>query len=185
MTKRDVGILVCRILAIFSLVQMLHYVPSFLALADPFFTSGPWSAADVFMLVTQALPFFLFNMMAVFLWRKAGLISAWMLGHDLYDNQFEPETQPMRIRADDLQTVAFSALGLWLLIDAIPRAAAYATQIIYTRSMTDTSVGGKVITMATSIDLAVRLILGLWLLFGARGLVGVVRTMRSTEAKNK
>jgi len=181
MTKRDIGVLACRILAIYAWINTLHYLPTVLGLADPVFGETVWSDYETYFHLTSAAPFFLLIFAGWFLWKWAGLISSWMLGHTLHDHQFEPEVSPARFEAADLHVIAFSTLGAWFLLESLPLAASYLTQYFYARTLSELRTGHQIFTLSTFIDLSVRLLLGFALLFGSRGMVGALRRLRGME----
>ena len=180
MTKRDVAILACRILAICAWLDAVAYVPAFFELADPIFNEdATWSMLDVFMQLNLALPLVLFSIAGAFLWKWSGLIAAWMVGHDLQDHQFEPESNPQRLEARDLHVIAFSTLGLYVLIDLIPTITYYANTYVYARPVVGDNRSFQSWLLSTAIEIGARLFLGIWLLFGARGFVALLRKLRT------
>jgi hypothetical protein len=82
---------------------------------------------------------------------------------------------------DDLQAALFCALGLFFLVDAVADLVRWAAAFAF-------SVGtGRGSAFATAnvgqlAYLVVRLVSGIWLLFGARGLRGLLRTLRRAGA---
>lgn len=77
----------------------------------------------------------------------------------------------------EYQAVAFSVLGMWLLAEYIPTVFYWFGYARYLNSHPDVSLTlkeyGKVASTFGGI------IIGLWLLFGARGIVGILRYARS------
>jgi len=179
MTKREVGILACRLLALYAWIQSLHYVPAVLDLSQLFY--DPWSRQQYVLLelIASAVPFVLLLGLAIFVWRRAGLISAWIFAHDIQDHQLEPESNPHAVQLEDIQVVAFSTVGLWLLLDVMPQAAAYSVQLIYAYQLSDFDLGYNLALLAKTIEVLLRVAAGFWLLFGARGLVNLLRKLRT------
>jgi hypothetical protein len=94
--------------------------------------------------------------------------------------------QPSRLPVEQLQTAAFCLLGLWLLTEALPHAV-YVAMIVYHSSKSNASVSLSPWEYATTVQVLAELIIGLWLLFGARGLLGILRWARhagTTEPSN-
>jgi hypothetical protein len=94
--------------------------------------------------------------------------------------------QQSRLPGEQLQTAAFCLLGLWLLTEALPHAA-YVATIVYHSSRPRASVSLTPWEYATISQVLAELIIGLWLLFGAKGLLGILRWARhagTTEPSN-
>lgn len=88
--------------------------------------------------------------------------------------------------AAQLQSVGFCLLGLWLLTQAVP-GLAYQTVIFhwYTRPGSTLELGPR--DYAALAERLVELALAIWLMFGARGLLGLIRearTLGSSSARN-
>jgi hypothetical protein len=79
---------------------------------------------------------------------------------------------------EQLQSAGFCLLGLWLLTEAIPRATYWMVMVYYsTRPNTPVDLGPG--SYAQMFQIAVEIALALWMLFGARGLLGLVRWART------
>ena len=77
----------------------------------------------------------------------------------------------------DLDVIAFSILGLWLLATAVPDMIYWILtwSVILSKELGDAMVTDQVIsTIVTGFEL----IMGFWLLLGAKGLRGLLRRMR-------
>jgi hypothetical protein len=86
--------------------------------------------------------------------------------------------QPTPLPIDQLQAAGFCLLGLWVLTEAIPRLV-YVIFIVYHSTRPNAMVAldpGQYAGIARTL---VELGIGLWLLFGARGLLGVIRWART------
>jgi hypothetical protein len=81
------------------------------------------------------------------------------------------------LRVNEIQVVAFSILGLWVLSTAVPDIFYWSTFVYLAKginfSLKPEHIGNVVATV-------IELIIGFWLLFGARGLRGLVRLTRSS-----
>jgi hypothetical protein len=86
--------------------------------------------------------------------------------------------QASRLPVEQLQTAAFCLLGLWLLTEALPHAA-YVATIVYHSSRSKASMSHTPWEYATISQVLAELIIGLWLLFGAKGLLGILRWARN------
>ena len=82
-------------------------------------------------------------------------------------------SEPVASSPNDWFTVGCSLIGLWLLTATIPGLVNYLT-IIYLIQHMPGEVGLDASRHANAISFAVALCIGLWLLFGARGLNGLL-----------
>lgn len=88
------------------------------------------------------------------------------------------KTDYVQVPLDQAQSVGFTLLGLWVLASAVPDAF-YWLFLIYRASIPETLFGLRTSDYANVVSTAVEVILGVWLLFGARGLLGLLRRARS------
>jgi hypothetical protein len=81
------------------------------------------------------------------------------------------------LNAAEIEVVAFSVMGLWVLATAIPDVFYWAIFVLRLKSIELANV-----TLADSIGniiaTAVELVIGVWLLFGSRGILGLIRGLR-------
>jgi len=132
MAKREIAGLCCKVLSIYALVQALIYMHDLWSFLSPF--DHPDIKTPTVRAIGQMLyglqPIMLLGL-SMFLWRWSGLISAWMAGYDLQDHRDELEGGPKSANLIDVQAVVYSSLGLWLLIEALPRVALHALFVIH------------------------------------------------------
>ena len=77
----------------------------------------------------------------------------------------------------EYQAVAFSVLGMWLLVEYLPTLFYWFGYAFYLNGHPGESFTAK--DYGKAISTVFGLVIGLWLLFGARGIVGLVRYARS------
>ena len=85
--------------------------------------------------------------------------------------------QSTHLQVAQVQSAAFGLLGLWLLSEAIPQAS-YTAVILYYATRPNAMMVLEPRNYAAMVRMVVEFGLGLWLLFGARGLLGIVRWAR-------
>jgi hypothetical protein len=113
----------------------------------------------------------LLALLVVVLWRFPLLVARKVFPLALSD-----DSAPLTL--DQAQRVGFCLLGLWLLTEAIPRAV-YAAIMIYYSTRPNAAVELQPQNYAAMAQTFAELCLGLWLLFGASGLVGLLRWART------
>jgi hypothetical protein len=85
---------------------------------------------------------------------------------------------PTSLPIDQLQSAGFCLLGLWLLTEAVP-GVVYEAVMIYYSTRPNAAVELRPDNYAAMAQTAIELGLGLWLLFGAKGLLAIVRWART------
>lgn len=73
---------------------------------------------------------------------------------------------------EQIQSAGASLLGLWVLSSAVPNLGFYAVAIFVTGATVESG------TYASIARLVIEVVIGLWLLFGARGIFGLVHWAR-------
>ena len=109
------------------------------------------------------------------------------LSHSLVQ-QYADE-KPINTRGIDIQRVAFSLFGMWMLVGLVPNLVGNIIAWLWEAvRWTGQSAGGFFRWPITFYDL-IYLVVGLWLILGTRGIVGVIYKTRqwareSRRAKN-
>jgi len=165
--KEQIVGLAVRLFAIFLVVYTLRYATSLVSFAtlDP-----PDYVSSAFILLFGLSPL----LIAILLWRSPLTVASKLIP------QTDAGTKPKALGEVEAQVIAFSILGLWLLVSAIPDIFYWVTYVYRIKSigfggvrteLTPQYIAGIASTIA-------ELVLGAWLLFGSRGLVGLIRKFR-------
>ena len=80
----------------------------------------------------------------------------------------------VNVSAERLETLFFSVVGLWLVVSAMPEIVQYTIYMLVmdaVSSKTEIGLFGQVVKMLT----------GLWLLIGSKGVVNTLRKLRGGE----
>lgn len=182
MTKREVGFLACRLMAVYLFMQGIWQLSNSLSRLD-FFSysanSGKISitvnggAADPLQIVLLVL----FQLSPVILtW--AGVIGLWVFSGEVAKRLFDgapeaiEEGQPLII-ARDIRAVAFCCLGLFFLVNDFSYIAALVARPVI--NLFSSSAPQFNSYMIPPWEIVVRFAISLWLVFGARGLAGLWR----------
>lgn len=164
MTKREIAVLVCKIFGIYTFL-----------LAVQGLTTG------LFMLPTHpygyTIPLFILLILGYIFFFKPDSIGKYMVSEEKESKiKFE-------VDYEDIQKIAFSVIGLFILASAIPRVFGAILQIltiqIYQRD-------NYPFWLRTSslIEAVLRLGIGLWLFLGSRALVEFLRKIREAGVNN-
>jgi len=161
--EQIVGVAV-RLAAVFLALYTVRYATGLIQYtsAPPPNTVSPWFIGTIATTHLAAAALLWFFPLAV----------AKKLIPDLGANQ---ERTPLDIY--DIQAVAFSALGLWVLTSAVPDVFYWAT---YFHQANQAGMNRQLppASVADIVSTAIHLVVGFWLLFGARGLAGLIRLAR-------
>ena len=164
MTKREIAILSFKVLSVYAFLRVIDNLPYILY---SMFGNDAKKAIIPNLLITT-IPPLLLVLFGALLWYMAPFLASSVYKSAAFEN--EPNAS-----LADIQTVAFTIVGLFLLASALPEIVSFIV-IYYTMWATD--IGGKRALIQNIIVLLLKIGLGLWLLLGSRGLVNVIRSMR-------
>lgn len=182
MTYRQAATLACKVLAIITLLQAVELLSNVISMAINFWSWGQrgqvypfWAEAARFVPPVAQL------IIGIWLWKRAGVVAAWITGSELQDSPEEPETDPHRANDHEIQAVVLSSLGVWVLLQVVPQILAMIFQTLFTwmitRQLVRTGGGVDSRIWMWSFDL----LLGLWLIFGAPGITRLLRRARGEK----
>lgn len=185
MTQRQVARLACKLLAIYAVIMALDELRW--TTANLFAAISAFRYAGSIDAITYLGPFLVPLIQFVFalwLWKRAGVVAAWICGHDLQDDMDEPDAVPVRADIDAWQGVAISSMGVWVMITVIPRIVTQAMN--FTIEWLLGGVGARRAAGAVSWEIWIWLTqfgIGLWLIFGCAGIVKGLRRFRPRAAE--
>jgi hypothetical protein len=180
MTRRELASLCVRLLGIISILMAIGVlgitIPMMVANFQYF-----EGMSKLGMFVGSVIGPGLLLIAGIILWKKAGSIASLITGHDLQDESDEPEVVRIDVGIRDVHAVAFSILGLWTLLSVLPDAASLIATVVFSESdlAEDFSTSLIRFAMREILTIVPRLILGIWLLMGARGLVNWLHRIRN------
>ena len=160
MQKEQIVGLAVRLFAIVLVIYTIRYGSSLLPMTRP-----PGNVS--FLLIAGfTVPLLL---AALLLWMFPLIIVGTILP------EIKTSGSSVPLEAGEIQIVAFSILGLWVLSTTVPDIFYWSTFVYLAKgikfSLTPEQVGNIVATV-------IELIIGFWLLFGAKGLRGLLRRVR-------
>ncbi|MCC7204591.1 MAG: hypothetical protein IT441_05895 [Phycisphaeraceae bacterium] len=181
MNKRDIAFLACRLLALYTWIHVVFRVDYLAGGVFGLFETKEVSLSltlRILYFLSASLPLILFAALGALLWfRAARLADRMVRGTD-------SEATPLPADRHTVQAIAFSAIGLFVLLQVIPT---FATQMMTAAVAQDLSRTRyelldwrwKTAVAATLVQIA----LGLWLLLGARGIVTTLGKLRHAGLK--
>jgi len=169
MSGHQTAALACKILGIYTVIQAAKYVPVAVN-----FTVGP----RLFAIVSSVVPVLLLLSVGIILWARADRIAGFMI------NEEKQEGTESRLSGRELEVIGFSLIGLFVIVEGIPNLAMVILNYLLVGKVQFMNQG---MTVHTKVALGVailKIIIGVVLLFGSRGLVGIIRTARQAGVQN-
>ena len=173
LSGKDIAILSCRILAVYSVISAAKAL-NYLMILEQLFQGNIRPVTIIPIIMSSSIPSILLFAFGVALWLKAERVAAYMLPDR------EETSERLALSIEDVQSAAFSVVGVLVLAGAIPQLVQTASSIIIMHSLEYTSRNQWFLPhdIPRLAGLVVQLILGFWLFFGSRGLAGLYRRMR-------
>ena len=182
MTKREIAVLACRIVALVALINVIQASAFLLPLLyEAFnpekFAAGMGSPIGYFPLPTLLAlvylsPVVLLLLLAGFLWMQADYVAAKLVG----DSDENVVTTGVN---ESAQALAFSILGAYVLTLALPRLSQLLVNAWNVGSQNATLHRDWTGFAPNLVFAATEIVLGLYLLLGARGLVTLLSDIRN------
>lgn len=170
MTSRQFVALGVRLFCVWLAIYILRYAPAFWLLEKQSSTT-----ADPVPLVIGTL---LLVAIAVALWLFPLTVARKLLPRSALD-------QPISLPAhEQIERAGFCLLGLWLLMQAVP-SLVFEGVVFYLYTRPGSGLGLSPRQYAALARALVELGLAIWLLFGAKGLLGVLRWARTAGSGNE
>jgi len=168
MTKEQVFGLAVKLFAIYLLVSGLRSITGVIQIADHASGfAGIWWVAGSYL--------FVFVCIALLLWFFPVTVARKLLPKD----DRKPEEKDISLK--DIDIIAYSILGVWLLATTIPDVI-YWILVMYTLEHKGLIHYMSHARVANVVATTIQFIIGVWLLLGAKGLRGLIRKLRYAGA---
>lgn len=160
MTKREIAALACRLMAVYLIISGLSVFES--SLIQFFYVFRP-SSVPAFpgggVALLYLAPCVIYVIVAFALWTGADILAALMVKGDDFD-----AGQP--VAAPDLQAVAFSVVGLYLAVQALPRLVQHVGNLMWNDNIASSATTrvGEATSFSLILSILVQFVLGVWLL---------------------
>ena len=170
MTAREFAFIVSRAMAVYLFIGTLNVLPMNIGAVASVRNTGAevWLSAAILGLVL------LYVSLALWLWVRADWLAGRMTG-----GIAEPASagEEHHFGAGNLAQVGVSLIGVYVLSEAFPKATQAIALVAFQNQFGDTPNYGSSLA-ASWVSLGVQVVLGLWLMFSARGLVRFIRWAR-------
>lgn len=189
MTKREIASLACKILAVYALLQLPQYVQGIYFLLSGIFAGELWGdnihriQSLFWSLSTVFVPMLLYLVVGILLWRRSDALASRMVSDE------QTGQDQCRLPGREFMAIAFSIVGLVVLVHAMPRIAHLLARLVYRPTLDFPGLGGgrewDVGTIAQLAAMTVQVILGAVLLVGGRALSQLVMKIRTAGLNDK
>lgn len=164
MTKREIATLSFKVLSLYAFIKVIDKVSSLIN----YMYKYSLSEVGVLNFMIFASPLLLMLLCGGLLW----FLAPWLASSISKSTAPEDNASASLL---SIQAVAFSVVGLYLLADSLP---ALVRSIIWHFTTASRSMGERTPLIGDILGYMVQIFLGLWLLFGSRGIVNFIRSMR-------
>jgi hypothetical protein len=170
LSKHEIAILACKILGVYMIIQGINVLANVVTAT---FIMPDQSAST--MLVNVIFPFIFLIIFGIILWFLSGKLSAFMVKGEAHSKEDSD------IKANDLQRVAFSFLGLLFMGTSLPKLISGLMNFIAMKEMIDTTMR----LLPGLLGNIAQLIIGLGIFFGSQGLVNLLEYIRHFGLKKE
>lgn len=178
MTTRDIAKLSCKILAIYTVVNAIK-VFGYIAFSSSSFLQQLNIGTKILLIITSFMPFVLLSVLGIILWLYADQFAK----HIVSDKDLPVEE--LKPNSENIQVIAFTVVGIFVLADAIPRLTEVFSSIILLHSLQEQHIRTiHADTIARAIGLIIQFIIGFWLFLGSHGIVGLLKKLREAGIKD-
>lgn len=177
MKKEEVAYIGCRLVGLFYAIKALETVASVVMTFVAWKTaSAQFSTSVSGMFYLQLMPLTFYTITACLLWFGSATIVKYLLP----DSEIKHASKS--VTAEQMQSVAFSAVGLLVLTWGIADLGNVLFQLFQLKQTNDFA-HIPLTLQAAGVAVACRLLLGFCLVFGSRGLSGFFTRLRQPELR--
>jgi hypothetical protein len=171
MTKRDILALACKIFGIYFFMVALETLQT-IGVTISSLSQMPELQRNGY-LIGSVIPFLLLILGSLSLIKCSTQISKWLAGND---KKIEGVEKHENISEDTLQKIIFSGIGIFMIANSLPRITQIIISIIVQPSINR---GIGLNTWISIFNFLVQLSIGVYLFFGSKALIQLVRKFRS------
>lgn len=162
MTKKEIANLSFKVLSLYAVIKAIDKLSP---LINYIYEYG---LSDILNLIIFAAPMVLLFLCGGLLWFVAPLLASLISKSTVSEDNSDASLL-------SIQIIAFSVVGLYIISNSLP---VFVRIIIWHFTITSYSTREVSPLLGDILSSLVQVVLGLWLLFGSRGLVNFVNSMR-------
>ena len=182
MTKKEIASLACKILAVYALLQIPQYLQGLYLILSEIFEvvefQGDYTSEFFWKLATAFAPTLLYLTAGILLWCRSNALASKMVSDEQTDRD------QCRLPGREFMAIAFSIVGLVVLVRVIPQITYLLTRMGY-EPPSEFRARWYAGTIAQFVGLTVQVILGAVLLVGGRALSQLVMRIRTAGLNDK
>ena len=163
MTQNYIAKLSFKLLAVYFVMQIFYQSHSILTY---YFYSNEIPVHEKVNFVISVIPSVLFSLFGIILWFIAPYLANAVF-------KPKPDDTSIQVSIEDFHSVAFSVAGLYLLTMSLSAVVEF---IVYNMEMVKTE--GRSPLTSLIIIAILKIVIGLWLILGSKGIVNVIRRLR-------
>ena len=180
MTKKEIASLACKILAVYALLHIPKYLQGVYFFVVSLFTEELLIGDAHFQWTLSAtfIPTLLYLVAGILLWRRSNALAGKMVSDE------QTEGDQCRLPGREFMAIAFSIVGLVVIVHAIPRIARILSYLAFRPTM-EFEGRWTANVIAELIALGIQVILGAVLMVGGRALSQLVMRIRTAGLNDK
>ena len=181
MNEKGIAKIACKVLSIYSVIKGMERIAYLISITlQPSLNQGFDKGMISQMIFISIIPSITLIIIGVILWVMSSKISELMVNDT--DGRIVNRTE---INIIEFQSAVFSVVGLLILVNLISEISSLIPQIAeLSGEYIPTGTTYRLKVKVSIIEIVVKLIIGLLLLFKASGLVGVVKNLRRVGLKD-
>lgn len=170
MSKREIASLACKILGIYLVIQGINVMANVLSvlIATPN-QIEPGSSINIIF------PYIFLIIFGILLWILSDKLSLILVKGETHSGDGSD------IKADDIQRIAFSVIGLSFIGNSLPRLVSTLTNMYITRKAPNIAIN----LLPGTASQMTQILLGAWLVLGSQGLVNLLNMLRNAGIKKE
>jgi hypothetical protein len=173
--KKEFAVTMFKVLSIYSFIQALYIIAE--KLPYPYWKGN--YEDKFFVAIKASAPALLLIAFGLIIWGLSDLIAS-----SLFKSEDSNEVDS--IAPVEIHIIAFSSVGLYLLCESIPHIFKIIMFYYHIKEATISVGPGLLVEEYSLMAYAItKLLIGLWLLLGSRGIVKVIRNTRGMDEDSK
>jgi len=177
MNKLDLCKITFKFFGVASILKALDSTRNFIII--PFsFTNESEKLMFIHMVITSIVPFILLLSAGIVLWLRSDYFAKLLM------NDIE-STEKSEISIENIQMIVFSSIGLFILVTTIPDLVQVLSKSIIIHKQWFLPAYDSDIQLTEIPRVVVKLILGIYLFLGSRGIGALLNTLRDAGVRKK
>jgi len=166
MTKSDIFSLALKILGVYTIIIAISTLRSSFSMIFAYFNNPQYAPSMASIIVGSLLPLLILLIVSYYLIKRSDKLSK-----TIFPNN-QSEKVILTLSSVEIQSIAFSIIGVLVIVWALPKLFEIVTQLSYSKihqgDVFSVRTGQKLIEY--SVDVVIRLALGIYLFIGSKGL---------------